>query len=137
MELLKDKALIPDLKQKVWRRFRLWMLQITSHQCCRLAVNAFVFVSTMQLIFHVVVEQVDDVVVALDESLRPQASGCANDLRRRGRVVDLILENRRMKWVFKVSDGSTCTQTTVCCFGIVAVVRLAKRFGPPFNSGHS
>jgi hypothetical protein len=46
--------------------------------------------------------QVDDLVVAMDETLRPEAAALAQRLRRAGRSVDLVLESKRMKWVFKV-----------------------------------
>lgn len=46
--------------------------------------------------------QVEDVVVALDEGLRPAASGVAHKLRRAGRRVELVLEPKKMKWAFKV-----------------------------------
>ena len=49
--------------------------------------------------------QVDDVVLAMDEALRPAASGLALQLRRQGRVVDLVMEQRKMKWAFKVRQG--------------------------------
>ncbi len=50
--------------------------------------------------------QVDDLVLALDEDLRPQASSIAQRLRQQGRRVDLVLEGgRRMKWAFKVCSG--------------------------------
>lgn len=45
---------------------------------------------------------VDDVVMAIDEGLRPVACGVAARLRQQGRVVDLVLEPKRMKWAFKV-----------------------------------
>ncbi|KAK9814408.1 hypothetical protein WJX72_005451 [[Myrmecia] bisecta] len=45
--------------------------------------------------------QVDDVVVVMDEQLRPQANRIAHKLRQSGRVVDLVLESKKMKWVFK------------------------------------
>lgn len=46
--------------------------------------------------------QVDDVVVALDESLRAASAGVAQKLRRVGRNVELVLEAKKMKWAFKV-----------------------------------
>lgn len=46
--------------------------------------------------------QVDDVIVALDEGLRPAASGVAHGLRRLGRRVELVMEAKKMKWAFKV-----------------------------------
>lgn len=47
--------------------------------------------------------QVDDLVVALDPGLQPAAAGVAQQLRNHGRVVDLTLEHKKMKWIFKVS----------------------------------
>lgn len=43
-------------------------------------------------------------VVVMDESLREQAAGIAQKLRVAGRRVDLVLESKKMKWVFKVSQ---------------------------------
>lgn len=50
----------------------------------------------------------DDVVVALDEALRPAASGLAQGLRRKGRTVELVMEAKKMKWAFKVGPGVVC-----------------------------
>ncbi|MBI2502004.1 MAG: histidine--tRNA ligase [Candidatus Latescibacteria bacterium] len=50
-------------------------------------------------------EQLDDVVFAFDPSLRPPAMQVANRLRQQGRSVDLILEDRKLKWAFKHADG--------------------------------
>ena len=47
---------------------------------------------------------VNDVVVAMEDELRSPAAGIANQLRKAGRVVDLILERKKMKWVFKHAD---------------------------------
>ena len=41
-------------------------------------------------------------MVAMDEALRPAAVAAAQRLRRAGRRVDLLLEPKKMKWVFKV-----------------------------------
>uniref|UniRef100_A0A7S0X107 histidine--tRNA ligase n=1 Tax=Chlamydomonas leiostraca TaxID=1034604 RepID=A0A7S0X107_9CHLO len=49
-------------------------------------------------------QQVDDVVVALDEALRPAANGVAQGLRRCGRRVELVLESKKMKWAFKHAE---------------------------------
>ena len=46
--------------------------------------------------------QVDDLVMVMDEALRREASGIAQALRRADRRVDLVLEAKKMKWVFKV-----------------------------------
>jgi histidyl-tRNA synthetase len=47
---------------------------------------------------------VDDVVFAFDASLRPAAVEVAQRLRRKGRSVDLVLEDRKMKWAFRHAD---------------------------------
>ncbi|KAK9839709.1 hypothetical protein WJX81_007688 [Elliptochloris bilobata] len=48
--------------------------------------------------------QVEDLVVAMDEALRPAAIAAAQRLRRAGRRVDLLLEPKKMKWVFKHAE---------------------------------
>lgn len=40
--------------------------------------------------------------MAMDESLRADASSIAQKLRKAGRRVDLVLEPKKIKWVFKV-----------------------------------
>lgn len=45
----------------------------------------------------------DDLVLILDAHLRPEGSGLAQALRRSGRSVDMILEEKKMKWAFKVT----------------------------------
>lgn len=48
---------------------------------------------------------VDDVVMALEDSLKVPAAGVAARLRRAGRVVELVIEKgKKMKWVFKQCD---------------------------------
>ncbi|CAG9464532.1 unnamed protein product [Pedinophyceae sp. YPF-701] len=47
---------------------------------------------------------VQDVVVCLDEDLRTHACLAASSLREAGRKVDLVLEAKKMKWVFKHCD---------------------------------
>ncbi len=47
---------------------------------------------------------VQDVVFAFDESLREAATQVAARLRDAGRSVDLILENKKLKWAFKHAD---------------------------------
>lgn len=49
--------------------------------------------------------QVDDLVMAQNEALRPEATAVAQQLRRAGRRVDLVLEEKKMKWAFKVRAG--------------------------------
>ena len=41
---------------------------------------------------------VDDLIIPLDEELRPQAAMLAAKLRLAGRAVDLVLESKRLKW---------------------------------------
>jgi len=48
--------------------------------------------------------RVDDVVFAFDPGLRTAAAGLAERLRAQGRSVDLVLEDRRMKWAFRHAD---------------------------------
>lgn len=43
-------------------------------------------------------QRVDDVVVALEDQLRIPAAGVAAKLRKCGRVVELVLESKRLKW---------------------------------------
>eukprot|EP00803_Ostreobium_quekettii_P003589 evm.model.scf_396.4 EVM.evm.TU.scf_396.4 scf_396:36779-44017(+) len=76
--------------------------------------------------------QVDDVVVALDESLRPQASGLANSLRKTGRTVDLVLEEKKMKWIFRHAERLSAKRLVIVGAtewerGCVRVKQLAKR----------
>lgn len=40
--------------------------------------------------------------MVMDEQLRAKASSVAQRLRKAGRRVDLVLESKKMKWVFKV-----------------------------------
>lgn len=47
---------------------------------------------------------VEDVVFAFDDSLREGAAQVAARLRDAGRSVDLILENKKVKWAFKHAD---------------------------------
>ncbi|CAK0787830.1 hypothetical protein CVIRNUC_011052 [Coccomyxa viridis] len=48
--------------------------------------------------------KVEDLVIVLDESLRASASSIGQKLRRAGRRVDLVLEAKKMKWVFKQAE---------------------------------
>lgn len=43
-------------------------------------------------------------VVVMDEALRPEACGVATKLRESGRRVDLVLQAKKMKWVFKQAE---------------------------------
>ncbi len=48
---------------------------------------------------------VDDVVFCFDAALRPQAMQIAARLRAQGRAVELILEDKRLKWAFRRADN--------------------------------
>ena len=50
-------------------------------------------------------EHLDDVVFCFDPSLRARAMQVANRLRQQGRSVDLVLEDRKLKWAFKHADS--------------------------------
>lgn len=64
VELLKDKALLPELSHSV-----------------------------------------DDLIMVMDESLRPPACTAASKLRASGRVVDVVLEpGKKLKWAFKHAE---------------------------------
>ena len=43
-------------------------------------------------------------VVVMDEGLRAEACGVATQLRGQGRRVDLVLQAKKMKWVFKQAE---------------------------------
>ena len=45
-----------------------------------------------------------DIVIAIDENLRPAAMSVATKLRASGRLVDLVLEDKRMKWAFRHAE---------------------------------
>ena len=45
--------------------------------------------------------EVDDVVFAFDPTLRAAAMEIAQQLRRKGRAVDLVLEEKKVKWAFR------------------------------------
>ncbi|DAC61732.1 MAG TPA: histidine--tRNA ligase, partial [Candidatus Thalassarchaeaceae archaeon] len=48
----------------------------------------------------------DDVVISLSPELRNAAMHVASSLRATGRSVDLVLENKRLKWAFKHAERS-------------------------------
>jgi len=48
--------------------------------------------------------RVSDVVFSMDESLRGAAMEVSSKLREAGRMVDLVLEPKKMKWVFKHAE---------------------------------
>ena len=47
---------------------------------------------------------VDDLIIAVDETLRPEVCRLASRLRAAGRSVDVVLDARRLKWVFKHAE---------------------------------
>ena len=49
-------------------------------------------------------QQVDDVVFPFGAELRQPAADVAARLRSQGRSVDLVLENKKMKWAFRHAD---------------------------------
>lgn len=59
-----------------------------------------------QLVCQPAMLQVEDVVTAMDEGLRSAACDVAMQLRHAGRTVDLVLEPKKMKQVFKVRNTS-------------------------------
>lgn len=53
--------------------------------------------------------------MVMDEVLRPAACEVAARLRKSGRTVDLILEPKKMKQVFKVDIVELMPETSACC----------------------
>ena len=49
---------------------------------------------------------IDDVVISLSPELRNAAMSVASSLRGSGRSVDLVLEDKRLKWAFKHAERS-------------------------------
>ena len=47
-----------------------------------------------------------DIVICLDQELRGAAMLVASKLRKSGRFVDLVIENKKMKWAFKHAERS-------------------------------
>ena len=45
-----------------------------------------------------------DIVISIDENLRSAAMSVATKLRASGRLVDLVLEDKRMKWAFRHAE---------------------------------
>ena len=76
--------------------------------------------------------QVDDVVVVMDEALRPAACGVAARLRAAGRSVDLQLEGKKMKAAFKAAERAGAARLVIVgadewARGAVTVKDLAAR----------
>ncbi|MED5306091.1 MAG: His/Gly/Thr/Pro-type tRNA ligase C-terminal domain-containing protein, partial [Candidatus Thermoplasmatota archaeon] len=46
----------------------------------------------------------EDIVIPLDKDLRPAAMTVASRLRASGRSVDLVLDDKRMKWAFRHAE---------------------------------
>ncbi|MED5375933.1 MAG: histidine--tRNA ligase, partial [Candidatus Thermoplasmatota archaeon] len=46
----------------------------------------------------------EDVVISLGEELRTVAMSVASKLRKKGRTVDVILDNKKLKWAFRHAD---------------------------------
>ncbi len=105
VELLKETNKLPVFKQQVWRKARRWPGRADSGACSRVGQRAGRERLLCPRCRRGAVAQVEDLVVALDESLRSAASGVAQQLRRAGRKVELVLEAKKMKVVFKVSEG--------------------------------
>ena len=54
--------------------------------------------------------------MVMDQALRPEACKLATRLRFNGQSVDVVLEQRKMKQVFKVgSSGSGNIRHACCC----------------------
>lgn len=76
--------------------------------------------------------QVEDLVVAMDPSLQAAAAGIASRLRKHGRAVDLVLESKRMKWIFKQAERVSAARLVLIApdewaQGKVRVKDLAQR----------
>ena len=52
------------------------------------------------------IADIDDVVISLSPELRNAAMSVASSLRNTGRSVDLVLEEKRLKWAFKHAERS-------------------------------
>ena len=50
------------------------------------------------------IADIDDVVISLSPELRNAAMSVASSLRNTGRSVDLVLEEKRLKWAFKHAE---------------------------------
>ena len=46
----------------------------------------------------------EDIVIPLDKGMRPAAMAVASRLRASGRAVDLVLDDKRMKWAFRHAE---------------------------------
>jgi len=76
--------------------------------------------------------EIDDIVVALDPSLQKYTGQVASALRAAGRRVDVVLEQKKMKWVFKQGERTNARRLVILGQeewerGMVKVRDLAKR----------
>lgn len=77
--------------------------------------------------------KVDDLVLAMDESLMPAACAAAAKLRAAGRSVDVVLEaGKKMKWAFKAAERCNADRLVLLApdeweKGMVRVKDLASR----------
>ena len=76
--------------------------------------------------------EVDDIVVALDPSLQKYTGQVATKLRSVGRRVDVVLEKKKMKWVFKHGERTNAKRLVLLGAeewekGLVKVRDLAER----------
>lgn len=76
--------------------------------------------------------KVDDLVMAQEEGLRLEATTVAARLRAAGRRVDLVLEPKKMKWVFKQAERCNAERLVLVAAeewakGTVRVKELASR----------
>ena len=77
-------------------------------------------------------QQIDDIVVALDPNLQKYTGKLASMLRGSGRKVDVVLEQKKMKWIFKHGDRTNAKRLIILGSeewerGVVKVKDLAKR----------
>lgn len=75
--------------------------------------------------------QIDDVVFAFSAELRPAATEVAGRLRAAGRAVDLVLEDKKVKWAFKHADRAGASRVLLVApdeweRGLVRVKDLAS-----------
>ncbi|QDZ18903.1 histidine--tRNA ligase [Chloropicon primus] len=76
--------------------------------------------------------QIDDIVVSLDPALQKYTGQVASKLRSSGRRVDVVLEQKKMKWVFKQGDRTNARRLVILGQeewerGVVKVRDLAER----------
>ena len=63
---------------------------------------------------HLIHAEVDDVVFALTETMRPAAMSIAAQLRAGGRRVDLVLESKKLKWANARAEKIGAARVVVC-----------------------